>query len=63
MMWTFLVVNKIEQSKKFLDRAFFSNFEKRPLAEIGIDLASKLGEIKDLEHSKGSKIYPQNQVV
>ena len=47
-------------------RAFSSNFGKRPLAEIGkkmIDLTSKLGEINDIEHIKGSKIYPQNQVI
>ena len=46
-------------------RAFSSNFWKRPLAKIGekmIDLTSKLGEINDIEHNKGSKIYPQNQV-
>ena len=28
-----------------------------------IDLTSKLGEIKDIEHNKGSKICPQNQVI
>ena len=28
-----------------------------------IDLTSKLGEINDIEHNKGSKIYPQNQVI
>ena len=28
-----------------------------------IDLTSKLGEINDIEHYKGSKIYPQNQVI
>ena len=28
--------------------------------EIKIDLTSKLGEINDKEHYKGSKIYPQN---
>ena len=46
--------------------AFSSNFGKRPLAKIGkkmIDLTSKLGEINDIEHKKGSKIYPQNQVI
>ena len=32
-------------------RAFYSNF----------DLTAKLGEIK--EQNKGSKIYPQNQVI
>ena len=47
-------------------RAFSSNFGKRPLAKIGekkIDLTSKLGDINDIEHYKGSKIYPQNQVI
>ena len=28
-----------------------------------IYLTSKLGEIYDIEHNKGSKIYPQNQVI
>ena len=28
-----------------------------------IDLTTKLGEINDIEHYKGSKIYPQNQVI
>ena len=28
-----------------------------------IDLTSKLGEIKDIEHNKGSTVYPQNQVI
>ena len=27
------------------------------------DLTSKLGEINDVEHNKGSKIYTQNQVI
>ena len=31
--------------------------------EKKIDLTSKLGEINDIEHCKGSKIYPQNQVI
>ena len=26
-----------------------------------IDLTSKFGEINNIEHNKGSKIYPQNQ--
>ena len=42
-------------------RAFSSNFGKRPKEMI--NLTSKLGEIKDIEHNKGSKIYPQNQVI
>ena len=28
-----------------------------------IDLTSKLGEINNIVHYKGSKIYPQNQVI
>ena len=28
-----------------------------------IDFTSKLGEINDIENNKGSKIYPQNQVI
>ena len=28
-----------------------------------IDLTLKLGEINDIEHYKGSKIYPHNQVI
>ena len=27
------------------------------------NLTSKLGEINDIEHNKGNKIYPQNQVI
>ena len=36
------------------------------MAKIGkkiIDFSSKLGEIKDIEHNKGSKVYPQYQVI
>ena len=47
-------------------RAFSSNFGKKtPGPNWGkmIDLTSKLGEIKEIEHNKGSKIYPQNQVI
>ena len=28
-----------------------------------INLTAKLGEINDIEHNKGSKTYPQNQVI
>ena len=28
-----------------------------------IDLTSKLGEINNIEHNKGSKKYPENQVI
>ena len=40
---------------QFWEKAPGQNWEKM------IDLTSKLGEIKDIEHNKGSKIYPQNQ--
>ena len=49
-----------------LDRTVSSNFGKRHMIknwEKMIDLTSKLGEINDIEHNKGSKIYPQNQVI
>ena len=44
---------------------FPSILGKGPRPKLGkkmIDLTSKLGEIKDIEHNKGSKKYPQNQV-
>ena len=44
-------------------KAFSNNFGKRPLAKFGkkmINLTAKLGEINEVEHIKGSKIYPQN---
>ena len=47
-------------------RAFFQQFwEKAPGQnwEKMINLTAKLGEINDIEHNKGSKIYPQNQVI
>ena len=38
---------------------------KGPWPKLGkkIDLTSTLGEIDDIEHYKGSKIYTQNQVI
>ena len=38
---------------------------KGPWPKLGkmINLTSKLGEINEIEHNKGSKIYPQNQVI
>ena len=46
-------------------RAFSANFGKGPWPKFGkmIDLTSKLGKINNIEHNKGSKIYPQNQVI
>ena len=44
---------------------FQATLGKGPLPKLGkmIDLTAKLGEIKDIELNKGSKIYPQNQVI
>ena len=47
-------------------QGFFQQFwEKVPGQnwEKMIDLTAKFGEINDIEHNKGSKIYPQNQVI
>ena len=44
-------------SQQFWEKAPTQNWEKM------MDLTSKLGEINDIEHSKGSKVYPQNQVI
>ena len=43
--------------QQFWEKAPGQNWEKM------IDLTSKLGEINDIEHNKGSKMYPQNQVI
>ena len=40
--------------QQFWEKAPGQNWKKM------IDLTSKLGEIDDIEHNKGSKIYPQN---
>ena len=48
------VLGKYQQ---FWEKALGQNWENM------IDLTSKLGEINDIEHNKGSKIYPQNQVI
>ena len=50
----------------FACQGFFQQiWEKTPGQnwEKMIDLTSKLGEINHIEHKKGSKIYPQNQVI
>ena len=48
-----------------MTRLFPAIFGKGPLPKLGkiIDLTSKLGEINDTEHNKGSKLYPQNQLI
>ena len=43
--------------QQFWEKAPGQNWEKM------IDLTSKLGEINDIEHNKGSKIFPRNQVI
>ena len=43
--------------QQFWEKAPGQNCEKK------INLTSKLGEINDIEHNKGSKIYTQNQVI
>ena len=43
--------------QQFWEKAPGQNWEKK------IDLTSKLGEINNIEHYKGSKIYTQNQVI
>ena len=43
--------------QQFWENAPGQNWEKM------MDLTSKLGEINDIEHNKGSKIYSQNQVI
>ena len=43
--------------QQFWEKAPGRNWEKM------INLTAKLGEIKEIEHNKGSKIYPQNQVI
>ena len=54
------VTIKIEQQtffQQFWSGSFSQNWGKM------IDLTSKLEEINDIEHNKGSKTYPQNQVI
>ena len=41
--------------QQFWEKAPGQNWEKM------IDLTANLGEINDIEHNKGSKIYPQNR--
>ena len=48
-----------------LQGLFLAILGKGPWPKLGkmMDLTSKLGEINDKEHNKGSKIYLQNQVI
>ena len=47
----------LDKSLQGFFQQFGQNWEKI------IDLTSKFGEINDIEHNKGSKIYHQNQVI
>ena len=49
----------------YLPGLFPAIFEKGPWPKLGkmIDLTPKLGEMNDIEHNKGSKKYPQIQVL
>ena len=58
------VTNK--KSSELPSQGLFQQFwEKAPGQNWGkkIDLTSKLGEINNIEHYKGSKIYNQNKVI
>ena len=47
-------------------QSFFQQFWEKAPGRNWVkmnDLISKLGEINEIEHNKGSKIYPQNQVI
>ena len=44
-----------------MTRAFPAILGKGPWPKLGLNI--KMGEINDTEHNKGSKIYPQNQVI
>ena len=58
--------NEAEFLANLKDQGFFQQFwEKASGQNWGkmIDLIAKLGEINDVEHNKGSKIYPQNQAI
>ena len=56
---------QIVTTQSILSGPFPAILEKGPWLKLGkkIDLTSKLGEINDIEHYKGSKIYTQNQVI
>ena len=52
-----VVVSVRSLFQQFWEKVPGQNWEKM------INLTSKLGEINDIEHYKGSKIYLQNQVI
>ena len=55
-----------EKTFIFVFRAFYQQFWEKATGqnwEKMIDLTAKLGEINDIEHNKGRKIYPQNHFI
>ena len=60
------IKNNLSQGQSKGVQAFFQQIWEKTSGqnpEKMIDLTSKLGEINDIEHNKGSKIYPQSQVI
>ena len=49
---------QFQQRRYYKIQGFSYNFGKKLT-----NLKSKLGKINDIEHNKGNKIYPQNQVI
>ena len=69
MRFWYVKLNVNREGSDKPSRDFSCNFGNRPLTKIGkndqnikmkinIILTSKLREIDDIEHNKGSKIYP-----
>ena len=58
-------MKKVNMNNSVITGLFPAIWEEAPGQnwEKMIDLTSKLGEINDIEHNKGSKIYPQHQVI
>ena len=58
---SFVIFQQVRTHQGFFqqcwEKAPGQNWEKM------INLTSKLGVINDIEHNKGSKIFPQNQVI
>ena len=46
-----------------IKQGFFQQLCEKTPGQKMIVLTVKLGEINDIEHNKGSKIYPQNQII
>ena len=57
--------SKLPYTKYQISGLFPTILGKGPWPKLGKNdrLNIKLGEINDIKHNKGSKIYPQNQVI